>query len=120
MIDRSQYKALCRETLSKKMADAKVSDVLHLVHAAVPIEHITKSSDWNSFLQLIEGMIEVEQRKFEPLNKKLSSPNTVNVDEIMLLKAQLTVCLSRIDTLIEVRDLPKKILESADKVKTSI
>lgn len=116
MIDRKRF----NETLTKKKEESKVSDVLHLVHAAVPIDNITKSSDWNSFLQLIEGMIESEQRKFEPLNKKLSDPKTVNVDEIMLLKSQITVSLSRIEALIEVRDLPKQILEAVDKVKTSI
>ena len=115
-VDRKRFD----ETVNKRKEEHHISEVLHLVHAAVPIEKVTQSPEWNSFLQLIEGLIENEQRKYETLHKQLVDPNTVNTDKIMLLKQQITASLSRIEAWIEARDLPGKVLTAADKAKRNI
>jgi len=115
-IDKNRF----TESVNKHRQESRISDVLQLVHAAVPIDKVTQSPEWNSVLQLIQGMIDAEQAKYEDLHKKFVAPQLVNHDQIMLMKQQITASLSRISTLIEVRDLPKTVLDAAAKVKNNL
>lgn len=117
-IDRKRFSEVLKNVKDREQKSQ--TDVLHLVHSAVPLDKLTHSPEWNSFLQLIEGMIELEQKKYEGLHKQIVDPNMVNVEKIMLVKQQITASLSRLATLIETRDLPKQILAAAEQAKRNI
>jgi hypothetical protein len=113
MIDRNRFK----EAASQKLQERGLSASLHLIHAAVPMEKMTASAEWNSYLQLIEGMLEKEQQTCDRLQQELSSPNLANVERLMQLKLQLAGCLASLKTLTEVRDLPIDIVGAAARAK---
>ena len=116
MIDRSRFQSVS-EINRQKMEDKALSSTLHLLHAAVPIEKLTRSNEWNAYLELIEGMIETEQKRIEEMQKKLNDPNVVNIDQIMLLKANLAKSLGALGAYMQVRDMPQQIVGAAERAR---
>lgn len=108
-IDRDRF----TEAAKQHLRERGLSAALHLIHAAVPIEKLTMSDEWNSYLQLIEGLLEQEQQSLEQLQRELSSPTLANAERIMQLKLQIAGSFARLKTLTEVRDLPRELIGAA-------
>lgn len=113
-VDRQRFieqSKLARERLQDRILSAH----LHLFHAAVPLEQLTQSGEWNHYLTLVEGLLTITRAQRDEFQRKLADPNVVNVDALMHLKLQLAAAQTRIVTLEEVRDLPTQIIGAAHR-----
>ena len=116
MIDRKDF--LARSV--KKIDDRGLSATLQLLHAAVPMEKVTQSLEWNSYLELISGLLEEERNKYASFQTRISDPTLVNTDKIMILKIALAQSSAVIETLNYVSDIPKQIMEAAKRKEDKI
>lgn len=119
-ITRTQYEKSSKERAADKLSDRHLSAVLHLVHAAVPLETLTNSPEWDRYLQLITALLEIASKQEQELVGKLSWNGTVNHDELMLTKIQLAMWRGRAGALQDVLSLPKQVLEAAARAKESM
>lgn len=111
MFDRTQFLKQQKD----KLQDKSLSAALHLKAAAVPLQHLTRSDDWNRYLQMLQGELETARMDESALMKKLSG-YVVNVDALMTIKMQLAAAQATCTTLEKIIALPQQIMDAAARL----
>ena len=88
-------------------------DLSLLQSAAVNAEKLTGHPGWDLYLQQLQGRLEQTEQAMASFDTRMKEA----LDERELRVAQINwqVCRARVDTLREVMELPKHVLETASK-----
>lgn len=81
------------------------------------MQALTGSLEWNSYLEMVNGFIEKLVPTRDALNKRICSGDVVDYKELISLKLKYIDVLARIETLEQLSNLPKQIIEAAKQEK---
>ena len=96
---------------SSEPGQERIKQLQAQTHEAVRASAVTGHPDWDHFLAAIEGRIKSYQTMIANEQVRLSNPELVNGDEIMLIKVRLACLNEGRKVLEDVIGLPKKLIE---------
>ena len=107
-----------KQLMDKKQGDVvkqQQTQLLQLSRAAVPASSLTNDPSWDSYLTYLQGVIEISQKQVDALQTQFNDGDVYDHASLLLLKSHLMRAKERIKAWTFALDLPKAILESADK-----
>lgn len=116
-MDRSEYKSFVEKKSSEHRQRENTAAIVQLIKSSVSMQNLTGSMEWNSYLEMVNGFIEKLVPTRDALNKKICSGDVVDHNEILSLKLKYIDVMARIETLEQLSNLPKQIIEAAKHQK---
>ncbi len=105
---------------SYREARHREPELRQIAQAEPAMASLTGQKDWDGFLSLIQARIEEAQMELQNLEQRdLDDPRMEN-EVLVTSKTRRLVVKSRIATLEEIRDLPKKLLEEGRAAKKQL
>lgn len=95
------------------LATAVQDALTKLRTAALPMEKLTGSAEWDSFLRKCAALQEADQAELLSIQEKLASPAYLEDKTLRTLRHSLVRVVGRIEARQQVMDLPKEIVERA-------
>jgi len=97
----------------KKQEKEKQTDKAQefLARTAVDMEYLTGNEQWDKYLTYLQGILNKAQSAKMDLEDQLLSPELVNHEHIIKIKAQIARYQERVDVLMFVMTFPKDIIE---------
>lgn len=81
--------------------------------AAVPMEKLTGSEEWDSFLRKCEAFQDTDRAQLTALEEKWNSTSYLADEQLRILRMEMLRLRSRVEARQEVMDLPQEIVRSA-------
>ncbi len=104
--------------MEKKQGDVvkqQQTQLLQLSRAAVPTSSLTNDQNWDSYLTYLQGVIELSQKQVDALQIQMNDGDNYDHPTMLLLKSHYMRAKERISAWTFAMELPKAILDSADK-----
>jgi hypothetical protein len=87
--------------------------IQRLAQAAVPLERLTGSDHWDTFLRLGEKRQVADRTELAELSRRILGAGWVSPAELAALRHRAVVLTAAIDARQELLDLPRSILQEA-------
>lgn len=116
MPDREDYLDLV-ERQSAAHTNGQRTNLEMIRQAAVKMDLLTGDQCWDTFLTYLEAAAEALTVQRETTNRTLCGPQTVDPNDIMVLKFRIAQLDVQIATIRGIMALPKDIRESGDKAE---
>jgi hypothetical protein len=108
------------EKQGRERAVRNEGELRRLAQAEVPVQALIGTAEWDYFLSLIQSQIEA----LEAALMQLRAANVLDLSfehaDLAAKKAQQMQIAVQIDTLEQVRDLPKQIIEQGRKAQLAL
>lgn len=104
-----------QEQLDKRIKE-KPQTWRQISQSAPKMEVLTASAEWNEFLSFIQVYLDQAEQGINSLNSQLLSPDNWKTEEIVRVKSAILVLQDRLSILKTIIELPKRILDSGEKV----
>lgn len=119
MIDRSAWEKLQRTTVRQARTDGRAEAFARLRQAAVPMERLTHSEHWDTFLRYGEAIQEQDREALRQLGERLTAAEYLSDLSLATLRHAAALLRAKLDARQELLDLPKSIVQSASPVNES-
>ncbi len=119
MKDKQDYLNLVDEKLHKKM-DAKKETFIEFVRAELDLCHLTASSEWNTYLEFLQGMKNTMEETHKVLKEDYETGYDLSDQTLRENKIQIILNRERLELLELVMSLPKLVGDSARAAKKLI
>lgn len=97
-------------------ATAVQEGIAKLRSAAIPMERLTGSAEWDAYLRKCESLNEADQAELLAIQGKLASPAYLDDLTLRTLRHQMMRVVGRLEARREVMNLPKEIVERAHEL----
>ena len=112
---RQQFDAL--QARQREMAGRTRAIDLSLLHSAgVRAELLTGHDGWDMYLRQLQGRLEQAEQSMNAYDQRMKE--AVVESDLRIAQINWQVCKSRVDTLQEVMELPKQVIETAHRELT--
>ncbi len=116
--DRDRYEKFAKERVEAAHAKGvRPAQILQLVHAAPPMERLTTSNEWNSYISVLQAWLDKANKDRVTLVDSLTNAITIDPMHIAQLKAQINICDGYIKALEQALSLPRQIVDNAKSVE---
>ena len=95
----------------------RIPDLRQVAQAEVPMAALTGSPEWNVYLQVIQAMIEGAEGEAKAAIEALEDPEVMEPTELAKRKTRLLLRRQAIQTMTELRDLPRMLMEGGREAK---
>lgn len=92
---------------------AVAEGIAKLRTAAIPMEKLTGSGEWDSFLRKCEALQEVDRAQLAAVEAKWSSNGYLADEQLRMLRLQMLQLRSMLQAREQVMNLPQEIIRSA-------
>jgi hypothetical protein len=96
---------------------ARIPDLRQVAQAEVPMGALTRSHEWNLYLQVIQAMIGAAEKEAEAALAMLEDPEELDGTEMARRKMKLLLRRQAVQTMTELRDIPRMLLEGGREAK---
>ena len=114
--DKQEFLDLAKQRQIKRAS--KSSNVRVLEQAAVDKEKLIGDPHWDLFLQELQSFVDKSVASLKSLEEQIKSPLLVNPEEIQLIRNQIFVLTERVGTTKTIMNLPKDIIDQAEKASS--
>jgi hypothetical protein len=111
------------EHLKQKLkghAKRRAPELRRQVQAATAMQNLTGSSEWNGFLNLVEGMRQEALAMRDAAEQHLQAPDVVDVADLMRAKIARSSAVAVVEALDRVVAIPKQLLEEGKVAKRAL
>jgi hypothetical protein len=116
-IDRQRWQRENAAAQRRHDRDREVAQALHrLRQVAVPLEQLTGSEQWDRFLRYGEALQEADRADLRATQEALATSQWIAPETVASLRHRALVLQVAIDARKQVLDLPKSIVDSAQKL----
>ncbi len=116
-LDRAAWESKYRQGADSRQASTRAAQALQrLRQAAVPLERLTGSEHWDTYLRLVEHMQEADLAAVAEVHQRLGVSHWLAPSEVAKLRHALAVLQTRISTRAELTELPRSILRDLQQV----
>lgn len=119
MRDKQDYQALLDEKLHKKMEGNK-DTFIEFIRADLDLNYITASSEWNTYLEFLQGMKNTMEETHKVLKEDYETGYDLSDQTLRENKIQIILNRERLELLELVMSLPKLVGDSARAAKKLI
>lgn len=116
MPDREEFEALVKKENQARI-NGQRTNLEMIRQAAVKADLLTGDQYWDTFLSYLEAAVENLSTDRETSNRLLCGPQTVEPNEIMVLKFRIAQLDIQIATIRGIMALPKDIRERGEQAK---
>lgn len=115
-VDRAAWEATrAGDARRRDREQTAASAIQRLRQVAVPMERLTGSEEWDSFLRHGEALQAADRSELEVVTAQLTSPGFISPDQLALMRHRVALLRVAIIARQEVLDLPRQILESVQR-----
>jgi hypothetical protein len=109
-----------REEMAAERERERIPDLRRVAQAEVPIRFLTGSREWDFYLQVIQAMIVDAEERAGAAAAELEDPLVLDSTEMMKRKVGLIKIRQSIETMTELRDLPKVLVDGGRAAKKAL
>ena len=106
-----------KKKAAKALAGGGEQELRHIIQGQAPMESLTNSPEWEIFRQICQGWIDHLESKLGDVAPAFLNPETVTHEQMLELKFRSLILGSRVDTLREVIEMPKVIIEDGERAR---
>ena len=117
--ERQQLRDLVTEKNRQRQRDSR-TELRVLAQAEVPASALTRSGEWNYYLEIVQGKIEELEATLSTIQAALATDMAFDHATLAANKAYAMRLRVQIDTLKSALDLPKQIIETGEKAKLEL
>lgn len=115
--ERRAWEERTRGERQARLEQQIAAGLARLRQAAVPMERLTGSDHWDTFLRLGEEKQEAARLELRQVTDRLAGLQRLTDDEMAILRHHAVVIQAQIQARQELLDLPKVIVQSAQSVQ---
>lgn len=116
-MDRAEYIDSLKRGSEKNIRRENTAAVVQLIKTSVEMEKLTGSNEWNTYLEMVSGLLERATPSCEAIKEKLCSGHVVSHEELLSTKMKYIDLLARIETMKQLLEMPKQIIAAAKQEK---
>jgi hypothetical protein len=109
-----------REEVASAREQEKIPDLRQVAQAEVPMRALTGLHEWDLYLQVIQAMIADAEGREEKAAKALADPAVLEPTDLAKRKVALLLIRQSIETMTELRDLPKILVDGGRAAKKAL
>jgi len=116
MTDREDFNKFIEEKRSETVRD-RSHDLRRMALGALPAEAVTRDPNWNTVLEIIQARIDEAEERIREIQGQMEQFSGFGHDDLLKLKISVMLHRQAIETMTEIRNIPKDLLEGGEKAR---